>query len=486
MGGLIASLAPGWALKRALARVALERLYKAAGTSNARVRPTDTRSGDAVMDHARGSLRQWGRHLDENHDLTHSILNTLSYQASAVRIEPRVLNRGGAPVERINEELRRAWHEWQDSAEVSVTLCWQQFAALVARTWLRDGESFVQHMLGADLNFPTAIPYAIEAHEPDLVPFEMLGEVPLTVHGIEIDRRGRPIAYRFYRTHPGDTLKGAGFETETIRVPADQVSHLKIITRLGQKRGASVLASAITRLSDVTDYEESERLAAKIAASLCAAITRGADFASTTTSLDASSGERPMEFQSGMIFDNLLPGERVEVLNTSRPNPELGNYRKAMLQAATAGIGVSYSTSTHDYDGTYSSQRQELVEVQQAYAHLRCQFVALFYRPIWQRFVRAVQLADLISMAGADPRTLADFEAIAPPSPWIDPQKEASADKIAIEAKIESRHGVIRKRGGDPRRVDDEIEADTMSAEPEPEIEEAPDADQEPEEAAAA
>ena len=64
MGGLIARFAPRYALKRELARVALERLYKAASPSNARSTPSDWRSGDAVMDQARAKLRQWGRHLD--------------------------------------------------------------------------------------------------------------------------------------------------------------------------------------------------------------------------------------------------------------------------------------------------------------------------------------------------------------------------------------------------------------------------------------
>ena len=168
-----------------------------------------------------------------------------------------------------------------------------------------------------------------------------------------------------------------------------------------------------------------------------------------------------MELQAGMIFDNLAPGERVEVIDTNRPNTGLAEFRKAMLRAATAGIGVSYSSATHDYDGTYSSQRQELVESRLAYDTMRAHYVAGFLRPVWKRFVQAVQLGGIASLSAADPETVFEFEAIAPPQPWIDPQKEANAAKTALEAGIESRHGIIRQRGGDPARVDDERDADT-------------------------
>ena len=481
MGGLIQRFAPRYALKRELARVALERLYKAASPSNARQSPTDWRSGDAVMDQARAKLRQWGRHLDENHDLTHSILNQLSYQASQLEIEPRALNRAGAPAVAVNDALKKAWLAHRDQLDASAAMPWCVLAAISARTWLRDGEIFAQHLLGTGVRYPSALPYLLEVHEPDLVPFDKIEDTPRIVHGIEVDGLGRPTAYHLYRTHPGDNLRSAS-TTDTLRIPAAQITHLKMAKRLGQKRGASVLAPAITRLSDIADYEESERLAAKVASSLCAAITRGADFVTTTTALDAASGERPMELQPGMIFDSLAPGERVEVIDTQRPNQALGDFRKAMLRAATAGIGVSYSTATHDYDGTYSSQRQELVESRLAYDFMRAHFVSGFLQPVWRRFVQAVQLGDLVSVRGADPATLFDFEAIAPPSPWIDPAKEASADETAIRAGIESRHGIIRRRGGTPARVDDERAADTSAPatvpEPRPNLEIVPDGDE--------
>ena len=51
---------------------------------------------------------------------------------------------------------------------------------------------------------------------------------------------------------------------------------------------------------------------------------------------------------------------------------------------------------------------------------------------------------------------------------WIDPQKEAAASQLLIQAGIKSRHQIIRESGGNPELVDEEIQADSFNK-PEPE-----------------
>jgi capsid protein len=67
-------------------------------------------------------------------------------------------------------------------------------------------------------------------------------------------------------------------------------------------------------------------------------------------------------------------------------------------------------------------------------------------------------------MINIDERTILDCDWIAPPMPWIDPQREAAADEISVRAGFESRQGIIRKRGGSVSRIDQEIEADAFEA----------------------
>ena len=73
---------------------------------------------------------------------------------------------------------------------------------------------------------------------------------------------------------------------------------------------------------------------------------------------------KDIEFSHGAIIDDLAPGEKMEVVESKRPSGEHMNFRKALLRNVAGGIGsVSYSNMSRDYSGTYSSQRQELVEM---------------------------------------------------------------------------------------------------------------------------
>ncbi len=52
-----------------------------------------------------------------------------------------------------------------------------------------------------------------------------------------------------------------------------------------------------------------------------------------------------------------------------------------------AGMGTSYSSLSKNYNGTYSAQRQELVEQYGAYGVLSMEFIHQLARPITERFV---------------------------------------------------------------------------------------------------
>ena len=241
------------------------------------------------------------------------------------------------------------------------------------------------------------------------------------------------------------------------RVSADDITHLKLTKRLKQTRGVPILHGIITRLDDIKDYEESERIAARVAAAFTGYIKRSADF---SQDLAAATGDRSLEMSAGMIFDNLLPGEEVGTIGTDRPNTGLSEFRNSQLRACAAGTGTNYSSISKDYNGTYSAQRQEMVESGPAYERMRNLFIEVQMRPIYERFVmlatqRLVRIPSNIDLA-----TLYHVDMRGPGLPWIDPKKEVEADALMVNNGFASRHGIIRKRGGDPAMIDKQIEAD--------------------------
>lgn len=462
MIGLLDRVFPGLALRRMKALILLEhakRVYDAAKNTSYRIRPTDARSGDSVMEQAKDSVRKWGRYLDENHDVSIGILDVLvnNVVGTGITTEPMVMTRGGKPAERVNDQIRKLLRDWSRRPETTGELHYAEAQRQACRSWLRDGEVLTQHVRGPRFRHFSEVPYSIELVEADLLPFEAITGRDNVVHGVEKDGWGRPLAYWLYRSHPGNyTIPVPAVSSrDLVRVAAEDMTHLKFTRRIRQTRGVSIFHGVVRRLDDIKDYEESERIAARVAASLTAFIKKTEDFSGEAA---AVAGDRTFEMSAGMVFDNLAVGEDVGMVKSERPNQNLGDFVQSQLRAAAAGVGASYSSVAKDYSGTYSSQRQELVEQQPAYGRLQNHFIETWIRRNHVELVSAALAGGVLRPArNVDLKTIFDAEHHAPGMPWIDPKKEVEADALKVEQRFNSRSQIIRQRGGDPDVVEKQI-----------------------------
>ena len=345
--------------------------------------------------------------------------------------------------------------DWARRPEVTWQHDWPSAQRLLARSLFRDGEAFSQHVAGKvlGLNHGSIVPYSIEMLEADFVPIGYT--IDNIVQGVERNTWLRPTAYFVYKQHPNELT---GFQTLRLtdykRVPAERMMHCKMVKRINQVRGISVFATVMLRLDDLKDYEESERIAAKVAANMAAYIVKGTP---DVFNLDATEDDRNMKFQAGMIFDDLRPGESVGTIDTNRPNPQLEPHRKGQLRAVASGTGVTYSSAAKDYSGTFSSQRQELVEGYGAYQILAGEFTGQIARPVYEQFLRiAIASGALKVPAEIDMQTIDDALYTAPQMPWIDPVKEANAWATLESSGYASAPEIIRKRGTSPMDVLDQ------------------------------
>ncbi len=465
---IIEYIAPAWAESRAKSRFNL-RAYEAAKPSRLHKVYTDRGSGDASVAKAGDNLRVQARFLDENHDLARGVLNTLvnNIVGTGIRIEALAKDKKGETLTDFNNKLHQLFDDWMLKPEVTWELHWHQLQRLAARSWLRDGEVLLQLLEGRspNLDHGTKIPFSIELIECDLMPMDFNDEKKDIVQGIQKNKWGKPIAYHLYKTHPGDPNTSFGSKPETKQIAAEKILHLKLTDRVRQTRGVSIFASVLRRLDDIKGYEDSERTAARIAAAMCAFIRKNPDGPITSAKID-DTGNRLMQMTPGMIFDNLLPGEEIDMIESNRPNTMLEQFRNSQLRAVAAGTSTSFSSIAKDYNGTYSAQRQELVEQSVHYAVLREHFVERFVRPIWQRFIRVSLLTDLIEMPhNIDMHSLLDADFRGPTMPWIDPLKEIHAEEKAVQAGFKSRSQVIRERGSNPAIVNEQIKRERQDEE---------------------
>ncbi|MDH3595722.1 MAG: phage portal protein [Rhodospirillales bacterium] len=460
MTGLLERHFPGLALARLKARIRLEhakRVYDAAKNTDYRSRPTDTRSGDSVMQQAGNKIRMWGRYLDENHDLSIGVLDVLvnNVVGTGITTEPMVMTTGGKPAAKVNDQIRKLHEKWSTRPEVTGELPLGEAQRLSCRSWFRDGEMLTQHVRGSRVRHFSEVPYSFELIEPDLLPFDAVTGRDRVIQGVEKDGWGRPIGYWLYKTHPGNlSIPVVTARSGDLRFArAEDIIHLKLVKRFSQTRGVSVFHGVVRRLDDIKDYEESERIAARIAASMTSFIKKGDNFTGQNPTDD-----RTFEMQAGMIFDGLAEGEDVGMIKSDRPNQNLDAFIKGQQRGVAAGTSTSYSSISKDYNGTYSAQRQELVEQQPAYGRLQDYFIEVWVRRIYVEFVSAALAAGLLRLGrGVDMETVFDAEMHAPGMPWIDPQKEVTADAMKVENRFKSRTQIIRERGGDPDVVEKQI-----------------------------
>lgn len=428
-------------------------------------------SPDSAVEGAGFNLRAWGRYLDENHDIAIGILDDLvtNIVGSGITIEPTpvTVGRSGSVVaERILEQFDR----WAETPEVTGEAPWGELQRLACRAWLRDGEFFAQHV-GTRAPYPwrpDEARYRVEFLEADMVPLDSVEAQARARQGIIHDAWGRPLAYLVYLENPYDHVfmtAGQSFRVKT--VPVENMLHVKFVRRLPQTRGIPICHGIIRRLQDLKEYEDSERIAARVAASMCAYIRKSPDAEPPQNAGENISGERQRKFQAGQVFDDLLPGEDVGTIDTNRPSSELAPFRDAQTRALSAGTGAKHSSISRKYDGSYSSQRQELVEAKPHYDRLRNYFVARFVQPVYERWLQTAWLQGQLGVpASAAFDELKRAEYIGPGMPWIDPLKEIQADVLAIENQLAARHQVIRGRGNDPRKVDALSAADDAQPRP--------------------
>jgi len=479
------------AAAQAAARAAVTaRAHEVTRPSRSRKLARDWGSGNSIVGMDARQLRDQARHLERDLDLADNALNVLVQNTVGAGIDVLAAPRlPGQPINReLADQIDDLWDSWWDAPEATGLHDYGACQQLLARTWFRDGEAYWQDLIGpvAYLEHGTVVPYSIEMLEPDMIPLDLDDPARNIRQGVECNAWGRPVAYHVYKRHPGDMH---GWSTETKRVSADVLHGIRNIKRLHQVRGLSVFASSMSRFEDVKDYEESERIAAKVAASMCAFIKKGnpdrygeggglgAPGGLVGEMTIAEPGDRNLRMAPGIVFDDLMAGEDIGTIASNRPNPNAATWRKEQLRAAAGGIGVSYSSLSLDYNGTYSAQRQELVEKWGGYLMLAERFIAMGVRKQRLRFIEAAVLAGRIRVPrGWQLKHVAASTYVRPVMPWIDPLKEAYARGEAEDRGWTSPQQNTLQYGNNPEEVARQIEdwrevrgtAPTDAADPDP------------------
>ncbi|MGK0735806.1 phage portal protein [Yokenella regensburgei] len=446
----IGVFSPGWKAARLRARAMIQ-AYEAVKPTRTHKARRENRSADQLSQMGAVSLREQARWLDNNHDLVIGIFDKLEERVigkQGIIVEPHPKMTNGKVAKQLAAEIRTKWGEWSVRPEVTGQFTRPMLERLMLRTWLRDGEVFAQLVQGAATGLvPVAgVPFWLEALEPDFVPMTSDAAKNLN-QGVFLDNWGRPKKFLVYKSLPV-----SGRQLDTKEIDADSMLHLKFTRRLHQTRGTSMVSGVLMRLSALKEYEDSELTAARIAAALGMYIKKGDG--QTFDADSASKEDRELEIQPGMLYDELLPGEEIGMIKSDRPNPNLETFRNGQLRAVAAGSRLSFSSTARNYNGTFSAQRQELVESTDGYLILQDWFIGAVTRPMYRAWLKmAIASGEIKVPRGVDKDTLYGAVYSGPVMPWIDPVKEVNAWVTQIRGGSATESDWVRASGRNPDEV---------------------------------
>ncbi|NJK56919.1 MAG: phage portal protein [Pleurocapsa sp. SU_5_0] len=412
------------------------------------------------------TLRGRSRDLCRNNDYARGVIGKLVdnvvYQGIGFQAQVKQIKDPGKNDDRVNSLIETAWKSWAEEkmwCHTAGKLDFYSLQQLAFRSVLESGEVFIRKVKQSFSLSP--IPFALEVIEADQCSEDhnqTYGGNQI-VMGIEVDKWQRPVAYWFYKQHPGDLWQGRGgvVSRELERVPASEIIHLHFSDRPNQLRGLPILYSTLCRMKNVGDYEESEQLAAKLAACVMGIVTTpDADLLGEPGQDD---GALPADekFEPGVIRYQ-ASGEKFDLLDPTRPNPNLVAFIEAQLRASGAGIGASYETISNDYSkSNYSSSRLSLITARDRYKVLQTWFVCNFNREVLLGNPESDGWLDLAVLSGVlnfpdyelRPKRYAAIKWQCRGWSWVDPHKEVQATLASLAGGMTSLTKFYAEQGED-------------------------------------
>lgn len=326
-----------------------------------------------------------------------------------------------------------------------------------------------------------------------------LGTYPYMRNGVEVDGKGRPVAYWFRNSHPSE---GPFHDYSDLsrqkwtRVPAnrpwgrDNVLHVYEQMRPEQSRGVSVLTSALTEMRYTKNFRKTQLQKAVIAATYAAAFEAelpddvvsavgagtAADGNPTTqwmldylASVQEYSGGSKNLHIDGAAIPILPPGMKLNLQNPGAQGPEDEAFMANLLRYIASALNLSYEQFSRDYTKTnYSSARASIGEAwkaMQSQKRMVADRVASFIYRLWLE--EAINRNDLETLKranvpnfyeGLNAEAYSQADWIGAGRGMIDPLKETQADKLALAAGLTTKEAVIARRdGGDWRRTAKQI-----------------------------
>lgn len=440
---IVSVLAPNFAMSIMRSRY-MERVYNGAETypSSDWNYGDQNNSANTEIEKAQRKLISRSRDLSRNSPYAKKASDVIVSNTVGRGIMPKLTGKNKTQTKKITDA-------WKKIAETN--MCdnelrnnFYSLQELAMRTIVESGEVLALKYMEQDSP-------KIQLLEPDFIDDQTskFRETDGYISGIKVDNKNRRIAYKLYKTHPGNLIFN---EVTSKDVSAKKVIHAYRQTRPGQLRGVPWCHAVIQTLKDFDEFQNATIIRQKIAACLVGVIkTLGGD--SLLSSAQRKNKRKKETRMTPGTFKYAEPGEDVEF--SRPPNSEgYADFIAETIRAVASGYGITYESMSNDYSKVnFSSGRMGNIEMRKNLESWRWNmFIPLFCDPYMEMFKEWCQLTGIV-------RSKEDITHVwvAPAYTMLDPTKEIAADKESVKAGFKSKSTVIREGGRDPDLVTAEI-----------------------------
>jgi len=432
-------------------------------------------TGDAEMRTRLRTLRGRARELERNEPYTLRYLSrlednvydhhgmTFSSLAGEWRKDPKakrlvyVLDEMDAAV------IESAYTKWKKNPYVSGGMSLNEGGRLALRSTARDGDMLSRKVVTANNEFGCAL-QMLEADMCDDMRNEVIrvadqgngGKILSEVRmGVQVDGYMRPQGYWILKAHPGDQMwwNTDGYLSDFH--DAKDFIHPFKKQRITQVRDCTWFHGIMRDLKMLDGYDEAAIVAARTGAAKMGWFMR--DFnepGEGYTGEQPKDGDRSMDAEAGLIEDlSQVPGLKFEKWDPAYPHEQYPDFVKSRIRRIGAGLDMSYYAIANDLtEVNFSSIRAGLLEDREHFKALQTWWIYHHETPV---FLFWLQIA-LANGSLKDPTTgtslpFSKLEKFSNHKfrprrwPWVDPEKDANANVIAVDNRLKSRSEVIEE-----------------------------------------
>lgn len=458
----IAYVAPKLAAQRLVARttLAMSGGYTGASISKAQLSRWATMPGSATTDvvgdlkalraRSRDQMRNSPIAVGAIAQTVNGVVGTgLSFSA---QIDHQFLGLTDEQAEAWNEDHDRRFTAWCKSPDVALerNLNFYGLQGLSLRSELESGDVIwltpMVERTGQGMRLAMQLIEADRVCNPDHKP-----NTTDLIEGIDLDPTTRePVAVHVAKLHPADAL---GKKNEWTRVPLRgaqtgrrNVLHSFEPLRPGQVRGVPFIAPILEPLKQLGRWTENE-LNAAVTSSIFSVLVKMDPEAFEDLFDDEAKGsivEKAStwsgEMDSGKAV-NLLPGESVETVSSTRPNPAFDPFWLAIVRQIGMALEIPVEVLIMHFQSSYTAARGAMLMAAKFWRRRRDRLITNICDPVHELWLAEEIIAGRIKAPGffADPIVRAAWCA----GVWtgdgpgsLDPAKEVAAARDRVELEI--------------------------------------------------